>query len=190
MKIEGRVRDDGPQRAPFSEGLLPRIRPRGRSFPEGASSPHPAGGGREKALEPDRALPILREPPSRPRRRPRRSDFWGELSAGLALGETASPAAAGEVWSRLPASPLTRAGRAPRMPSTPSGSEPASARRAAGGPLHSPGLGSSRSAEYLVDPGAGGELARGAGGRERSRRREGRAARRVIKASIKVRPTY
>ena len=188
----GRVRAAGPRRAPFAEGLLPRICPRGRGFPGGASNSHPAGGGREKAPDPDRALPILREPPSR-RLRP--------------AEETRSPGRA----QRRPRARLERLARrcrrrgslelpagSPARPSRPrvahaqyiSGSEPASARRAAGSRSALQVLAAAEARSIWSTAALEENWPVGPGGREREGRIEGRATRRVIKAAIKVGPKF
>lgn len=144
----GRVPGAGPRRAPFAEGLLPRIRPRGRGFPRRRLEPRLGRRREEKAPDLDRALRSSARRPAAVCAELESSDVPGEQSAGPAPGEPSSPAAASEVWSCPPARPLpASASRAPRMPRTPARSERASARRAAGSRLRSPGLAGSRGAE-------------------------------------------
>lgn len=149
------------------------------AFPGGASRRDEAGGGREKAPDRDHALPL---PPRASKRRS--APGW---RAAISRASTAPVSR----WARPPrppppvksgaARPLTRsppkpaARRACPLPLL-AASENARARPRRGRSwLHSPGLGGSRAAEYLVDPSAAGEPGGGAEwvGVEREKRGQG-----------------
>lgn len=189
----GRVQAAGPQRAPFAKGLLPRICPRGRGFPGGASNPNPAGGGREKAPDADRALPILREPPSR-RLRPAeetRSPGRAQRRPRARLERLARRRRRRRGTLELPASSPARPSR-PRAAHAQyiSGSEPASARRAAGSRSALRVLAAAEARSIWSTAALEENGPAGPGGREIEGRREGKATRRAIKAAIEVGPKF
>nr|XP_054095166.1 translation initiation factor IF-2-like [Callithrix jacchus] len=181
----GRVKAAGsPGPAPFAEGLLPRIRPRGRGFPRRRREP--GRGGRRPG-----GSPTARSAPRQPSAsrgaascaQPKRSDLRGEHSAGPAPGETASLAAACEVWSR----PTARGQSQPRAAHAQCPREErASARRAARNGIRSPGLGGGRASEFWWTPALEAKRPRRPGGRDGDRSRGGRALSQAIKTAISV----
>lgn len=155
-----------PGRRLSPEGLLPRIRPRGRGFPRRRLE---AGRGRRRPGENPRPGPRPSNPPRASKRRS--APGW---RAAISRASTAPVSR----WARPPRPPPPVKSGAPR-PLTRSPPKPA-ARRACPLPLlatsenararprrgrswlHSPGLGGNRAAEYLVDPSAAGEPGGGA----------------------------
>lgn len=108
------------------------------------------------------------------------SDLPGEQSAGLALGKTAAPAAACEVWSCPPAHPLAaKASSAPRMPTTPARSERERARAPSAGRAASTlrVLPAAEPQNIWSTPVLEANWAVGPGGRERGGRKEVRVPR-------------